>query len=145
MTAKKSILKSIYILKTIQIQTSLFTSSAQYQEIPHQKSLILGSFHVRGNRVGLKRSLDAFFTVVFTAANMIATCWNLRRRITQKENMRTNASKGFFKPIQCHQQLFSLRIQGDRRTLNRDPEREVPNDGVYCFKLLYSHVPIPRG
>lgn len=90
-----------------------------------QESIILASFHLRGNRVGLKRSLNAFFTIVYTTANMTETCWNLRRGITQKENMRADASEDFFTPTQCHQQLFSLRTQGDRQALNLHTEREA--------------------
>lgn len=120
----KSIFWNIYIHIYIYLENNpkfkhhSLLSSAQYQEMSHQERLILESFHLRGNRVGLKRSLDAFSTTVFIAANMTATCWNLRKRITQKENMRTNSSKGFLKPIQCHQQQFSLRTQGDRHALN---------------------------
>lgn len=114
--------------------------------MPHQEGLILESFHLRGNRVGLKRSLDAFSTVVFIAANMTATCWNFRRRRTQKENTRTNASKVSSNQYNVTSSYFlSLRTQGDRHTLNLDTQREVPNDGVGCLKLLYTHIPLSSG
>lgn len=117
--------KYIYLESNPKFKHHSLLSSVQYQEMSQQESLILESFHLRGKGVVLKRSLGAFSTIVFATANMTATCWNLRRGITQKENMRTDASKGFFKPTQRHQQLFSLRTQGDRHALNLHTEREA--------------------
>lgn len=59
--------------------------------------------------------------------------------------MRTNASKGFFKPTLCHQQLFSLGTQETDRCSQPGYLKERTNSGVCCLKLLCSHLPISRG
>lgn len=116
--------KCVHIENNPKFKHHSLLSSVQYQEMSRQESLILESFHPRGNSVGLKRSSMHFPLECSLLPALTATCWNIRRGIAQKENTRTKAAKGFLKPTLCHQQWVSLGTQGDR-CLIPGPGREA--------------------